>query len=171
VNDAFSGFNDNYFLGIADAYKKFQTPLFQEQAAEARRKLPMSVPHTASSAYQRKTGQLETDILRGETDLQSKAIDESNRRRGEIDYERTNLLNLATGGATAETVAQQAAQKAQQFAAPPEFSPIADLFQKYTADAANYALAGQSRGSPRAQAVTPLSFGHSPGRSFRTVGA
>jgi hypothetical protein len=169
VNQAFGSFDDNYYVSIADAYKNYQRPLFEEQAGEARRKLPMSVPNTASSAYQRKLGDLETDIMRGESDLNRSAIEESNRRRGEVDYERSSLINMATGGATAETVANEAATRAQQLAQPPSFSPLADMFAKYTADAANYALAGAGREKTTPQITRPLNFNHSPSSSVRTI--
>jgi hypothetical protein len=170
VNQAFGSFDDNYYVSIADAYKNYQRPLFDEQAGEARRKLPMSVPNTASSAYQRKLGDLETDIMRGESDLNRSAIEESNRRRGEVDYERSSLINMATGGATAETVANEAATRAQQLSQPPSFSPLADMFAKYTADAANYALAGAGREKTAPQITRPLNFNHSPSSSVRTIG-
>ena len=167
VNRLFSGFDDNYYTGIADAYKNYQTPLYQEQVTEARRRLPASVPHTQSSAYNRKASQLETDILRNEGLLQSGALDEANRRRSEVDMSRNELLNLASSGADTESVRAQAAARQQQYLAPPSFSPIADLFGKYTSDAANMALLNKR--APAAQITRPLTFSHNPTSSQRII--
>ncbi len=166
VNNAFAGFDDNYFRGIADAYKNYQTPLFADQVAEARRRLPMTVPHTQSSAYNRRAAGLEPDILREESNIGRNAIEESNRRRGEVDYNRNELLGLADSG-DVESASSQAAARAQSLSAPPEFSPIADLFGKYTTNLANAAVLG--RQAPKQQVVRPLTFSHSPSRSQRIV--
>lgn len=170
VNKAFAGYDDPYYQSIADSYKNFQSPLYDEQVTEARRKLPMSVPNTQSSAYLRKARQLETDVQRGQTDLDSQAIQQSNNRRGEIDAQKSDLLNMATAGADASTVADAAGQRAQLYAAPPQFSPIADMFQKYSSDAANFALAQNVNSAGSApRIVQPLSFARSPSSSQRIV--
>lgn len=167
VNQAFSGFDDSYYTSIADAYKNFAMPQFTEQASEARRRLPMTVPHRQSSAFNRKAANLETDIARNEADIGRNAIGEANRRRGEIDFTRQELIGLASGGANVESVSQQAASRAQALAAPPEFSPIADLFGKYMDDASAAILTRQRQATP--QVTRPLTFSHSPSRSVRNV--
>jgi hypothetical protein len=169
VNTAFAGYDDPYYSGIADAYKKYQMPLYDEQVTEARRKLPMSVPNTQSSAYQRRARQLETDVQRGQSQLDSDAIQQANARRGEIDFQKSDLMNMATAGADTASVADAAGQRAAQYAAPPQFSPIADMFQKYTADAANFALAGQANRGAAPTMVRPLTFSHSPSTSQRII--
>lgn len=160
INDAFSGFDDTYYGGIADAYRNFAMPQFSDQVKEARRVLPMSVPHTQSSAFQRKAGNLERDILTGEANLGRDAINEANRRRGEIEFQRGQLLSLAQGSAPTESIATQAATQASSLSAPPQFNPIADMFSKYASDAATMALAQRNAAPTAAQVVRPLTFGH-----------
>ena len=167
VNEAFAGYDDNYFSGIADAYRNYQSPIYQDQVANARRRLPMSVPHTQSSAYNRKAADLELDIQRGEANLGREAIGEANRRRGEIDMTRNDLLNLAQGSTDTETVARQASNQAAQYATPAEFSPIADMFEKYSNDALTAVLANRQKTTP--QVTRPLTFSHDPGRSQRNI--
>lgn len=167
VNSAFSGFDAPYYTGIADAYRNYAMPQFSEQTKEARRRLPMTVPHTQSSAYNRKAAGLESDILREESNIGSESLNQANRRRGEVEMTKSELLNLASSSAPTETVAEQASTRAAQYAEPPQFSPIADLFEKYTADAANFAVL--NRNKPNAQVVRPLTFSHSPSRSQRII--
>lgn len=171
VNSAFAPYDDNYYNSIADAYKNFEGPLYNEQVTEARRTLPMSVPSTQSSAYLRKARQLETDVQRGQTDLDSQAIQQSQQRRGEIDAQKSDLLNMATAGADASTVADAAGQRAQLYAAPPQFSPIANLlFQQYATDAGNFALAQNANSAGSApRIVQPLTFARSPSSSQRII--
>lgn len=169
VDSAFAGFDDNFYLGIADAYKKFQTPLFQEQVAAARRALPASVASTQSSAFQRKAGQLDTDIQRQEVELGKSALTEANNRRGQIDLTRADLLNMADSGAETESVAAQATAKASQAAAPAQFTPLADLFSKYVTDASYAALQRQQATPAPAAATRPLLFSGGTGRSVRTI--
>lgn len=143
-------FGDDYFNNIADSFKKFQTPLLDEQSAEARRSLPFGFSSTASSAYLRKKGELERDIERQQAQLGDQALDFSNKQRGQVEQTRSDLVSLAQSGVDANAIAQMANSRASTLARPPVFSPIADLFQKYTALAANSPVA-------RAQ-VAPLLF-------------
>lgn len=147
INGEFAKFDDPYFKSIADSWMKFQQPLFSEQAAEARRTLPFGFASTSSSAYLRKKGELERDIARENAGLGDKALDFSNQQRGAVEQNRADLVGLSTGGTDAGSIAQMANTRAQALARPAPFTPIADLFQKYTALGANAALARQPAGS------------------------
>lgn len=157
VNGAFGKFDEPYFRGIADAYLDFQRPIFLEQAADARRTLPFGFASTASSAYLRKKADLERDIAREEAALADKASQFSNQQRGNVEQNRADLVSMAAGGTDAGTIAQMANTRAQALARPAPFQPIADLFQKYTALAANNARLNGGQGSFQA----PLLFSRS----------
>lgn len=178
VNTMFGGFNDDYYGSIADAYRDFQMPLLDEQAKEARRVLPFGTASTQSSAYQRQAGNLERDVARQTADVANKGVSFANTRRGEVENSRSGLLNLAQSGADVETVNAAAADASKVFGTPSpyiqgaivptpvsqqQFSPISDLFAKYTADAANGALA-QRQGYLPPKFSTPLTFGGSGGK-------
>lgn len=126
------GFDDNYYKSIADSYLGFQKPLLEEQYSEARRKLPLQFASVGGSAYQRTAGNLERDYERAQTDLASKAQDAANQQRSQVEQNRSDLLGLANSGTDAGSVAAQANARAAALAKPPAFSPIADLFAKYT---------------------------------------
>lgn len=183
VNEMFGGFNDDYYGSIAEAYKNFQMPLLDEQAKEARRVLPFGTASTQSSAYQRQAGNLERDISRQTADIGNKAVTFANTRRGEVENSRSGLLNLAQSGADVETVNAAAADSAKVFGTPSpyiqgaivptpvsqqQFSPISDLFAKYTADAANGALA-QRQGYLPPKFSTPLTFSTGTGGNRSAV--
>lgn len=170
VNDNFGQFNDNYFNSIADAFMAYQQPLFDEQVTKARRALPLNVSSTANSDYQRLMGEFETDAQRQQADLRGKATDFANERRAEVERNRADLVSLANAGTDASATASMAASRANALSKPPTFSPIADLFQKYTAGAA---LASQLPGAAAAtqpDGTRPLLFsGGGKNTSVRTV--
>lgn len=162
VQNAFTGYDDGYYTGIANAYRNYAMPLVEEQAAEARRMMPFGFSDSGGSAFKTKAGQLEREIARNQADVSNTALRHADERRAAVEASKSNLLDLSLAGADTNIVAAEAANRAKQFAAPPPFSPIADLFSKYTADAANYSLARAMLGSPTSMATqsgAPLLFG------------
>jgi hypothetical protein len=141
VDAAFSGFDDDYYNTLRQSYLDYQMPRFLEEAEDARYQLPMSFARTDNSSYANELGDLERDILRSETDIRSQAGDVANRRRQDVERERGNLLSQAELGAGLGGIASQARSSAAALEQPPAFSPIADLFTKYTTAAANRSLA------------------------------
>jgi hypothetical protein len=175
INSQFGQFDDPYFTNIADSYKKFQMPLFQEQSSKARRELPYSYASSDSAEYLRKKEELERDIQRNEAQINDQANDFANTQRGQVETNRSDLVQMANSGTEAGTVAQMANTRAAALARPPTFTPIGDLFQKYTAVAAN---APQAYGAYAPYQQRPLLFQPQPGYnggggsgSVRTIGA
>lgn len=167
VNQQFGGFGDDYFKNIADAYVNFQKPLYDEQLAKARRELPYQFSSTDNSEYQRSLGALERDAARQEAQIRDSGTDFANQERGQVEQNRSDLINLANAGTDASAVASMGAARSAALAKPPVFSPIADLFAKYTANFAN-AQASQPQGVMQRQ--TPLTFPSATRGAVRTVG-
>lgn len=137
------GFDDAYFNNIADSYQRFQKPLFEEQLATARRELPYQFASSDSAEYLRKRAELERDAERELSNIASQGQDFANKQRADVEQNKSDLIGLATGGADVNAVTQAANARAASLSRPPIFSPIADLFQKYTAASAlNPALVG-----------------------------
>jgi hypothetical protein len=165
INEQFGKFDDSYFKNIADSFFAFQKPLYEEQLAEARRTLPFKYASTGNSEYMREAAALERDALRKEAELRDAGMSFANEQRGAVERDRADLVNLANAGTDANAVAQMAVSRSAAAAKPPQFSPIADLFQKYTAGIANASIANNQR----VQRESPLLF--NPGtKSVRTVG-
>lgn len=164
------GFNDAYFGNVADAYKSYYLPQLEEQMNEVKRKLPYRYASTSGSEYARGLSDLERDYQRGVTDIGSQGVQFADEQRGNIERQRGDLLSLATSGSDADLIAAQAARQAQTLSAPPQFSPIADLFARYSALAANESLgrASRSQDQQAARAERPLLFS-TPRSSVRTV--
>lgn len=160
-----TGFNDDYFNSIADKFSKFQTPILDTQIETARRELPYKYASTDSAEYQRAAAELERDAAQQRAQVASQGQDFANTQRSQVENERSNLLNMAIGGADANTLAQSANSHAAALAKPPSFSPIADAFQKYTqAGSYNPAFLGAAPGQP-------LYFGRPPNSNLYPSGS
>ena len=157
------GFDDEYFGGIADAYVKFQNPLLEEQIQEARRIQPSTYATTRSSAYLRGKGLLEKQYGREQVDIADRGQDFANQHRIEVERNRSDILNLANSTTDSSAIARAANARVASLSTPPVYSPIGDLFQKFTQSGAQAVQANQI-----GNIVSKLNYGASKG-SVRTV--
>lgn len=166
------GFNDAYFNNIADAYTKFQKPLYDEQLAKARRELPYQFSSSDSAEYLRKKEELERDASREQANLADQAQGFANNQRSQVEQNRSDLIGMASGGADVNSVVESANARAAALAKPPVFSPIADLFQKYTAASTlNPGLIGVPAGMGQPLYFNkPTSFAPGGGGSVKVIG-
>lgn len=158
INSQFAQFGEPYYSGIAKAYNDYQTPLFEEQYGVARRGLPSQFATTGSSAYQTKLGQLEDAYQRGKVDLTNQGLSFANDQRSNVENERAQLLSLANSGLDATAAGTSAATRAAALMKPPTFAPAANIFQNFTGNLANQAIANQGI-NPMLNQLPPLSFG------------
>lgn len=147
VNAQFEKFDDPFYAGLAKKYSDFQLPLVQEQKARALRDLELGAPTRRSSAYAETLGELERDVGRAEIDVNSGALDYANQARQRTEDRRGTLLTQVQAGMGSEAAAGAAAQQAAALSQPPQISPVADLFQRYSSIYANNQLA-QNAGYP-----------------------
>lgn len=140
VNQTFGQYGDDYYNSMFKAGKDYYGPQLGEQYSEALRRLPMNFASTKNSAFAREAGNLERDRMRRETDVNQMIQGRVNERRGEVERHRADLIGQLNAGSDADTVATQATERAKSLTAPPEFSPLGDMFSKYTGMAANQAI-------------------------------
>lgn len=151
VNSAFDKFNPGFYGGISKAYLDYYKPQLAEQSAEARRSLILSNPSAGSSAFARKTGMLETDIARQDSNLTGQSIDVANTQRGQIERARSGLVSQAEAVGGLEGAANQSALAADVASRPQQFSPLGQLFADNLTTYANSQRAVQ-------QGYKPISF-------------
>lgn len=163
VNDAFAGFDDSYFDNVRKSADDYYQPQIARQFTEAARQLPFRYATTNSSAYNRGRGFLEEDRARQEADYHAKSQEYADSQRTNIEGARGDLINQVNAGSGVEDAANIAATRAAAIARPPAFSPIADLFQKYTGDAANLALARSAGGASSNFGAPPILFNRGGG--------
>jgi hypothetical protein len=164
INDVFNSYGDDYYNDIYQQAKQYYTPQLSDQYHEALRKLPMRFPTTGSSAFAREAGNLERDRSRAEVDVNNQAQGYVNDRRSSLENDRNSLVAQFNATGDLDTAAASAASKAKSYAEPPAFSPLGDLFQKYTGNMATEALVS----NPNTLYQRPTYFGAKAG-SARVV--
>jgi hypothetical protein len=163
IGKNFGQFDDSFFGGLADAYKEFYNPQLQTNYERARRDLALRMP-TTGSAYTQKIAEMEKDFLAEQARISGAAESTAAQRRADISQSRSALEQQLEAGAGVDTIGSSAAAQASQAALPMQFSPLADIFQKY---AGNVAMATQAENMGY-NPMRPLSFGSS-GSSVRTI--
>lgn len=167
VGQSFAGFDDPFYENMAKSYTDYYMPDFERQRTEARNKIALSAGNTASSAYQKRLADFERDAEMKRVDIQNEGRRSAMDQRGKVEQARSNLLAQAESGAGAESIASQGAEQARLFSMPQAYSPLADLFSRFTAIGANNAIAGAAQGGATTQ--RPLLYNSGAGTSSNSV--
>ena len=146
VNDAFGGFNDDYYAGIGKSYLDYYNPQLDRQYNRAREQLTYSLADSGnldSSAAARKFGDLTADYGVQKQTIANQAESEKQAFKGNVEQNRSDLLGQLESGAGVDTTATSALARASSLTRPAQYSPLGDLFAQYTGAArTNAALQG-----------------------------
>ena len=166
-------YGPDYYNGIGEAYRGYYRPKVEEQAREAGRQTTFRFADNAnSSAANRVAAELFRDKTRAVQDVEAGAADARSAAKQQVEDKRGSLLNLAEAGGSLENTAAQARAAAGSNLGQPTFSPVGDLFSKYTntlSYAANRDNAGYSVNPVFQKQIDYLRGGRRNG-SERTVG-
>lgn len=173
VNQIFDEkFGPGYYQGIGDAFREYYKPQVAEQYGDAERKTTLRYANNAgSSAANRTFANLYRDKLRADSDVESGAYDATNKAKQDVEGKRQNLIGLVEAGSSLENTGALARAQASSDIGRPTFSPVGDLFGKYT-----NALATAARASDSGAGVNPMwqkqvdFLRGNPGGSQRIVG-
>jgi hypothetical protein len=163
IESAFGGFGDDFYSGVSDAFMKYYLPQVDEQYVKAGNQLRKM--GTQSSTYQKRVGELATDYERQKAQIAGQAADQAAQQRAKVAQQKGTLLQLAMSGGDPTLVANQAAATVQGIQAPQSFSPLGDLFAKYSGQygmsqaLANPNAAGRQAGTP-SLLTDPLQLGN-----------
>jgi 23S rRNA pseudoU1915 N3-methylase RlmH len=168
IDKTFSSFNDDYYDGIAKSYAEHYTPQLDQQYADARKAIMYNPAggSTNSSAFAQQLAKLEADRQKQLVEIGNRGMSEAQGNRANVASNRQNLIQQLNAGSSVESVAGLAAENARNLTAPPVYSPLGDLFARYTANAANAVNAGVLE----KQQIDPLLFGGTNKSAVRTVG-
>lgn len=177
VNDAFAGYGDDYYGDIAKRFRDYYTPQLKEAYDDATRQTLYAAPGgVGSTEFARQLGRVETNRERDFADLAARASDSAEQVRGQIAGQKANLLSEADTAQDPESLGDTAVSLAQAAARPQPYSPIADLFGRFTALGANAAIANANNGrgyTPFLPQTDPYFFGRSGrngGGSVKVIG-
>jgi len=135
VNDAFGGFNDDYYAGIGKSYLDYYNPQLDRQYNRAREALTYQLADSGnldSSAAARKFGDLTSDYGVQKQTIANQAEGEKQGLRGQVEDNRGDLIRQLETGAGVDTTAASAMARANSLSKPAAYSPLGDLFSQYT---------------------------------------
>lgn len=168
INNTFGGYDDNFYGGVSKAYTDHYTPELSNQYQKAREQLTYSTPGGgAGSAYNKALADLDAEYAMQQADLQNKAGSYASDYRGNVEGERSSLLNMASMNAGSGAAASQAVNTAKALATPPAYSALGDMFARITG---NVALvdAAKDKATANRYMDTPLTFAN-PGKGATKI--
>jgi hypothetical protein len=165
INDAFGGFDDNYFNNIATQYENYAQPQLQDQYDQAKKNIVYSLARkgnlnssVAGDQYALLDKQNATDL----TGIESAANSLANNARQTVQSNKQDVIGQLDSTYDADAANSAALSAAKSLAAPVSFSPLGTMFSNIAATAAQaklasdpYSLYGGSVGA----SLTPGSTG------------
>ena len=148
VDQAFSGFDDNYYSGLGKSYLDYYQPDLERQYADAQKKNTFRFANSGnldSGASNESFGDLAEHYTQQRAQLADRSLSEQQNARGQVAQNRADLISQLESGSGVESTAQSALARASSLSQPPEYSPLGDMFSQFTGALANSA-AMQSKG-------------------------
>lgn len=145
VDNAFAGFNDDYFRQFEERYRNYYTPQIATQAGEAERKLTLSLADRGaldSSSAARGYGRLAQQRADAEAHAGNEAVSQSQALRSSINNQKNTLRSTASTGATIGDPSLVAGSIRA-----PNMTPLGNVFQNIMSTAPR-AASTASRAAP-----------------------
>jgi len=145
IDEAFAGFNDEFYKGRADAYQEYYEPQLQDQFGKARDSLTFALARAGllnSSVAGEKQADLTKSFEDQRSQIISRALASVNDQRARIAGQKSALVGQlnTTGDSTQASQAALATSK-QLAGEQPEYSPLGDIFAGVAAGIGNAAAA------------------------------
>jgi len=131
INATFAGYDEPYFQRVGQDVTAAQTPQLEGQFETARRNLLSQLsrgPGVTSSAGIRSLSDLTEKFLGGQTTIAQQAEEAQRKARESISGLQRSFTEQARGGA--DIGGERVAEELRLATQPPEFNPLADIFQE-----------------------------------------
>lgn len=135
IDRQFSQFDDPFYKGIADSYRRYQTPGFDRQSADAREQLDFGLARSGiqnSSAAEKARSDLDFQVGTQRQSIEDMAQKAANDQRTQIVNARSGITSQLMADADAGSAASGAAARAATLSVNPTFNPLGTLFQNVT---------------------------------------
>lgn len=135
INEQFDQFGPEFFGGIEQDALDFFNPQLQKQFGSTREGLIKNLARSgnlAGSVGARKLGDLTEELGIQQAQVGDKARGFGSRARADVESNRAQLIQNLAASADPFAASQAAIASAQSLTAPPEFSPLGDVFTKFT---------------------------------------
>lgn len=157
INNAFAGFDDNYFNNLSKSYLDFQKPQLDDQYDQQKKNITYSLARNGnlnSSVAGDEGAVLDKQYALNLTGLNSAAGDVANTARRSVQSNKNDVESQLNASYDSDAANTSALAAARTLAAPTSFSPLGNLFTNVSAVAAQSKLASDGAsgyGSPGAR--------------------
>lgn len=158
IDQAFAGFNDDYYTGLTDAYSAYAQPKLQDDFSTAKKNLNFALARKGLSASTSGADQykkLEQQFNDYMTDVANAALNYSRNAQKDVENSRSTLLGQLTATEDPAAAAEAAARSAELFTRPPTFDPLGT----FAFDFATGLQAADAAGGYQGLAKSPLFSG------------
>lgn len=149
INEAFKGFNPEFYQQRANAYTNFAMPQLGEQAQQTQQQLIYGLGNRGllgSGVAADRNAAFQRELQRQKQGIVDAGQGQANELQREIESNKSQLVNQLQISSDPNAAAQGALGSAQAFSAPSTYAPISNLFQNF----ANMYLASQiARSTPQ----------------------
>jgi hypothetical protein len=171
INNAFAGFDQNYFDSLAKNYTDYATPQLQDQYNLQKKNIIYNLArggNLGSSVYGDQMALLDKQNAQDMATIQGTGQDYANTAKQNVQSAKQNVVNQLNTTYDVAGTNTEALQQAQLMAATPSFSPLGSMFANVSALAAQNKLASQGYGAGMSGVAGPTgagtgSFGYSVG--------
>lgn len=131
IDKAFNQFGDNYYDKYKSDFTGYYTPQLDEQFAKATDKTTASLADRGmleSSVGANTFADLSKKNAEARTNISNEALDAANKLRGNVENAKSSLYSLNEASANPQAVNAQAVGQATALVAPPQYSPLGEVF-------------------------------------------
>jgi len=172
INNAFAGYNTDFYNQRAKAYQQFALPQLSQQYQQTRNQLMFNLANRGllhSGAANTQWGQLQRTNAQDKQQIADTGISQSQDLQRQVEGQKSNLIGQLYQAADPASAAKQATATAASFTPPSTFTPLANMFGNI---AQQYYLSGlinrnqptsyiqSGGGSSDAGALPPVSQGY-----------
>lgn len=135
IDNAFAGYDDQFYLDRAQNYVDYATPQIEDQYTDAMRQLTRALARNGTSASSygaEQIAKLKQQKADAEVDAARKGQSYANNVRASLADAKNNLISQNNALADPTLIANMAASNSLAASAVPEYSPVAQLFAGVT---------------------------------------
>ncbi|MBB3980093.1 hypothetical protein GGQ64_005340 [Rhizobium azooxidifex] len=147
IDKRFTKFDDKYFSDYRDDYTGYYNPQVTDQFNKTGDKLVATLADRGmldSSVGNASRADLSKEYSTAKTNIANEALDASNKLRSSVEQSKSNLYSINEASADPMSVNAQAQGAATTLVAPPQYSPLGQIFASALTPFQNYVQASSS---------------------------
>lgn len=134
INQAFAGFNPQFYQGVQDSYMNYAMPQLQQQYQGANQALGYKLANQGlmnSSAADQAKNALSGQMAQAQQQVGNQAVGQVNTMKQTVGQEQSNLIGQAQTASDPAALGTQALAVAAGTNAPSTFAPIGSMFNNF----------------------------------------